>query len=304
MPSPMSSGQFGDLIDKRVTTLFHNELDNLPDMLPKLYSMKTSSDAYEKVSEVGELDDFTEFSGTVTYGSQSQGYDTTVTHLEFARGIQITRKLYDDDRHGVWERKPVSLANSWHRTRQKYGARMFNLGFSVDSFFYNNTESVALFSDSHTTTSGASTTVGFDNRVTSALSAVALSSARIQMRQFRGDVAQLFTVMPNQLLIPVDLCDRAYEIVMSEKKPDSAENNKNPQYDRFEVIEWDYLTDANNWFLMDSRLRNKWLVWYDRIPLEFARAEELDTLVAKWRAYARMSNAWFNWRWGLGAEVS
>ena len=38
--------------------------------------------------------------------------------------------------------------------------------------------------------------------------------------------------------------------------------------------------------------------------IEFAMAEELDTLVAKWRAYSRYSFMWNDWRWVLGGIVS
>lgn len=304
MPVPHNAASFGDLLDKRVTKLFYDELKQLPDMRSKFYSMEKSNDSYERWSEVGALPDFNQFTGTVTYQSQAQGYDTTATHLEFANGFQVTRDLYDDDRHGIWERRPVALANSYMRTVQKHGARQFNNAFSVDTFFYNNTEGVALCSDSHTTTSGASTSAGFDNNVTSSLSAVSVASARIQMVEFRGDQAEKISVQPDTLLVPPELYEIAYEIIASSGKVDSANNNANVHKGKYESIEWVYLTDTNNWFMIDSRQMKQWNVWFDRVPLEFGMAEELDTLIAKWRAYCRYSVAWFNWRWILGANVT
>jgi hypothetical protein len=53
------------------------------------------------------------------------------------------------------------------RTRQKHAARIFNNAFSVDSFFYNHTEGVALCSDTHTSNShDGRHLVGFDNKIT------------------------------------------------------------------------------------------------------------------------------------------
>ena len=153
MSSPMTVGQFGDLLDKRVTMLFTDRYKQLKYRIPDFYGMETSSDSFERWSEVGALPDFSEFNGTVSYQNQNQGYDVTATHKEFVNGFQITRQLYDDDRHGVWERKPKALADSYQRTRQAHGARVFNNAFSVDTFFYSNSEAVALFSNSHTTTS-------------------------------------------------------------------------------------------------------------------------------------------------------
>lgn len=304
MATPMTSGSFADLIDKRVTKLFYDEYKQLPSRKGDLFSVEKSNDSFEKWSEVGTIGDFTSFSGTVGYQSQAQGYDTTAQHLEWANGIQIERKLYDDDRHGIWERRPVALAHSANRTIEKHAASLLNNAFSVDTVFYNNTEGVALCSDSHTTTSGASTASGFDNKVTSSLSATALAAARIQMVGFRGDQAERISCMPNTLWIPPDLYDLAYEITESMGKPDTANNNRNVHFGKYDVKEWNYLTDTNNWFLMDSRMQKQWCVWFDRVPLEFAFAEELDTLVAKWRAYMRYSYMWTNWRWILGAQVS
>ena len=304
MANPMTSGSFADLIDKRVTKLFFDEYKQLPSRKAELFSVEKSNDAYEKVSEVGTVGNFTAFTGTVTYQSQNQGYDTLATHVEFANGIQIERKLYDDDRHGVWERRPVALAQSAQRSVEIDAATLLNNAFSVDTTFYSNTENVALCSDSHTTTSGASTSTGFDNKTTAALSATSLAAARVQMVNFRGDQAERISVMPDSLWIPPDLYDVAYEITESMGKPDTANNNRNVHYGKYDIKEWNFLTDTNNWFLTDSRMQKQWVVWYDRVPLEFAFAEELDNLVAKWRAYMRYSYLWANWRWILGASVS
>jgi len=37
---------------------------------------------------------------------------------------------------------------------------------------------------------------------------------------------------------------------------------------------------------------------------EFARAEDFDTLTAKWRAYARWGYGFTDWRWIYGAQTS
>ena len=308
MAVPHASVNFGDLIDKRVTKLFYDELKQLPDYVSMLYSVERSNDSFEKSSEVGALDDFSEFTGSVAYGSQYQGYDVQANHVEFTKGIQIERKLYDDDRHGIWQKRPVELANAAMRTRQKHAARLLNNAFSVDNYFYSHSENVALCSNSHTTTSGASTATGFDNLITSSLTAVSLVSARIQMMGYLDDIGNRYYSMPDELWIPIDLYDRAAEIVKSSGQVDTANNNINVHKGGYKIMPsesgWNYMTDTNNWFLSDSRLRKRFCVWYERVPLEFAMAEELDTLIAKWRAYMRYSNMYQNWRWVLGSQVS
>ena len=304
MAVPHASTNFGDLLDKRITSLFNNQYDSLPDMIADFYAMKTSGFSEERWSEIGAMPDIVPFTGTVQYGSQNQGYDTIFTHVEFAGGLQIERALFDDDRFNTMNQKPVALADAFYQRRMKDGARTWNNAFAVDPFFKHNTEAVALCSNSHTTTSGASTASGFDNLVTTALTTTALISARIQFRGFRGDQAERRSFMPDELLVPIDLEDKAWEIIKSAGKPDTANNNANFNKDRYPVRSWEYISDTNDWWIMDSRSRKKFLVWYDRIPLEFGSAEEFDTFVAKWRGYTRYSHGHTNWRFILGAQVS
>ena len=63
-----------------------------------------------------------------------------------------------------------AMATALQRTRQRHAAQLFVNAFAVDGTWNNYTEGVALCSNSHTTRSGASTTAGFDNLVTTALS--------------------------------------------------------------------------------------------------------------------------------------
>lgn len=173
MPTPSTSSNFGDLLDPRFQKLFNERYKALPDMLGRFFNMVSGADAPTKdtyrTSQVGTLGDIPEFTGTVVYDDSAQGYDGIITPKEYASGYQIERKLFDDDLYGVMDSKPKALATAYQRTRQKHGAQLFNNAFSVDSTWNNFTENVALCSNSHTTTSGASTASGFDNLATSAL---------------------------------------------------------------------------------------------------------------------------------------
>lgn len=305
MATPHTSGNFGDLLDPRFQKIFHEHYNELPDMLPMLFTFEPDNGRNNMMwSSVGTVPDFTQFTGSVSYSSQNQGYDVTATHVEFANGIQIERPLFDDDQYNIMNQRPRALAASAFRTRQKHGARMLNNAFAVDTLFYSNSEGVALCSNSHTTTSGASTASGFDNLGTAALTATAVAAARIQMTGFRGDQAERISVIPDELWYPPNLYEEAYEIINSSGKVDTANNNRNVHEGQYRGVEWNYMTDTNNWFLVDSMLKKQSVHWVDRISLEFAMAEDLDTMVAKWRAYMRYSMAHTDWRWVMGHQVA
>lgn len=305
MPTPMTSSSFGDLLDPRFQKIFQDTIKPLPDMLGTVYTMVPTNGRNNMTwSEVGTLTDWDEFTGSVAYTSLSQGYDVTMTPVEFTKGVQVQRKLYDDDQYHIMDQKPKSVADSLHRTRQKHGARLFNNAFSVDSLFYSHSEGVALCSDSHTTNSGASTASGFDNKTTASLTATAVFAMRLQMVGYRGDQAERIEVMPDELWFPPDLSEQAFEIIKSGGKVDTANNNRNFHEGRYEPYEWRYLTDTNNWFMCDSSLRKQFCFWQDRVPAEFAMIEDFDTLVAKWRGYARHGMTYVNWRFVGGAQVT
>jgi hypothetical protein len=305
MPNPMTSAAFGDLLDPRFQSIFHEVYTERPDMLPLVYNFVPTNGRNDmRWSQVGAVEDWPEFTGSVDYSNMNQGYDTTATPVEFASGIQVERKLFADDLYNIMDQRPRALARSAFRTRQKHGAQFFNLSSSVDTTFYRNTEDVAPVSNSHTTTSGASTSTGFDNMLTGSLTAVECQTAYIQMRKFRGDQAEIITVMPDTLLIPVDLQEQAYEITKSSGKVDTDFNNANVHQGRYKVIEWEYLDDVNDWWLMDSALQQESLFWTDREAIEFAMIEDFDTFVAKWRGYMRYACAHIDWRFLLGSIVS
>ena len=305
MATPHTSGQFGDLLDPRFQKIFHEQYAEVPSMLPELYTFVPTNNREDiRFSQVGALDNWSAFAGTVDYQSASQGYDTVATPIEFASGIQIERLLFLNDQYSIMDAKPRGLASSGRRTRETHGARMLNNAFSVDTLFYVNSEGVALCSNSHTTTSGASTASGFDNLGTAAISAAAVAAARIAMRNFRGDQAERISVVPDELWFPPDLYEEAFEIANSMGKVDTSLNNRNVHQGVYTLKEWEYLTDTNNWFLVDSGRRKQDVGWTDRLPVEFAFAEDLDTIIAKWRGYMIYANWHSDWRWAFGHNVS
>jgi phage major head subunit gpT-like protein len=307
MPAtPAISTGFGDLIDPRFQKIWNDSLKQLPDQVPLFFGMPPDNGRADmRWSGIGAFGDFVAFTGTVNYDSVAQGYDTTATHVEFTSGFQVERKLFDDDQYHVMDAKPTGLARAAVRSRNKHALRPFNNAFSNDTYFGNNSEGVALCSNSHTTTaSGVSTASGFDNLITSSLTATAVAAARIQMVGYVDDRGNIFDSNPDCLLYPPNLYGEAFEIVESMGKPDTGNNNKNVHQGQYDLMENRYLTDTNNWFMLDKTLMKEFLLWVDRVPLEFAYIEDFDTLVAKWRAYMRYSQAWINWRWILGAQVS
>lgn len=307
MPNvPHSSEAFGDLVDPRFQDVWNDRLAQLKDMIPELYEFETANKTTEdmRYSQVGTLEDWDPFTGSVDYDAVAQGFDVRTIPVEFSKGVQVRRKLFDDGMYHVMDAKPKGMATSYVRTRQKHAARVFTMAFSTDNFFYEHSENRPLCSSDHLTTSGAATTTGFSNITTSSLSAVAVAAARITMRGFRGDRAERIHVMPDELWHPPELYEIADEINRSTGKVNTAVNNTNVHEGVYSLHDWEYMSNPKDWFMADSTGRKDNLKWWDRVPVEFAHVEDFDTLIAKWRGYSRYSWLYVDWRWLLGGNVA
>lgn len=274
-----------------------------------LYNVQTSDKSYEKDSSVGSFSDLTPFTGTIAYDDVYQGYDVTYTAVEYAKGFKIERKLYDDDLYNIISKKPRGLAIAAKRTMEKSAANIFNTAFdatagviAVDGItVLSNSEALPLCDAAHTSTATSSTQ---NNEGTSALSATAVEATRIAMAGLMDDRDNKISIQPDLILCPRNLEETAWEIISSKGKVDTAENNPNFHEGKYKLAVWDYLTDSNNWFMIDSSMMKLALNWFDRIPLEFFQDKSFDTLIAKYACYARWSYGWSDWRWIYGQKVS
>ena len=313
----MTSDHWAELVDPRVREAFFigfSQADRVQSMLPRLFGMRSTALKDEKALAIAGIPSTGwnfEDSGRVQYTEQVKGYEETFTPHEFARGIQIDRKLIDDNRIPEALDAAEALGDAAFRMREKAGANVFINAFSaatsetLDDYGTDavGSDAVALCSTAHPRHAGDSGTTN-TNEGTLSLTKANVSTTRQLMAEMVDPNGDLINVMPDELLVPVELEDSALEIVKSALDPASANNAINPQAGRFQVITWHYLTDANAWWLMDSGYRRRALRWYDRIPLEFAREQDFDTLIAKWRAYMRFTLGWSDWRFIYGQNPS
>ena len=313
----MTSDHWSNLIDPRVREAFFIGFggdDRKQSLLPQIYNMASSQLADEKVLPIGGLGSTGwnfEDAGRVQYGEMVKGYEETFLMHEFARGMTIERKLIDDNRIQRALDAATALGDSAWRVREKAGANVFINAFSaatsetLDDYGTDavGADLVALCSAAHPRDALNSATTD-NNEGTESLTAANVSTVRRVMADYVDMNGDIVNVVPDELLVPPELEDTALTIVKSAQDPASANNTINPQAGRYRVISWNYLTDANAWFMMDSGRRRQSLRWYDRVGLEFGREQDFDTFIAKWRAYMRFTLGWTDWRFIYGANPS
>lgn len=268
--------------------------------VPQLFSVQTSSKAQEFDLGIGGFGDWREYKGAIEYDENEQLYRTTYTHVEFARGFRVERKLVDDDQYNVINRRPQGLALSAMRKREKDAASVFNNAFSAS---YTGGDGIRLCNASHPQ-SPLNAAVQ-SNAGSTALSYAAVESTRQAMRAYEDDRGELIPMSPTLILVPPELEETASSIVNTMNKVDIAEYHDNfVKRVGIQYLTWDYLTDADNWFMIDPGLCKMFLQWFDRVPLEFAEDPTSDfSLEARYRGYQRYSYGWSDWRWIYGHEV-
>jgi phage major head subunit gpT-like protein len=314
MASPLVSAQFMRLMDDRLRKVQVDAFRELPSKIDQLFGMIKSDKAWEEFYGVGAVPDIPVFSGTLEYLGVAPDYYTRIEPKEFAGGIQIERKLIDDDRYDVIKGRQNGLVESMHRVREKYGAQAFAYAFSAAFTFGSGEEGVALCSTAHLTKSGAATTTGFSNAGTTAISKTAIGATSILMRQFRSDIGARIVIEPDMIIVPDNLYDTACEAVgysaatgaSSALDPDSANNKINTQYKRYVVVSYPRLDDydTNNWYMVDSKRMKEFLLWVERIAPEISTTKDFDTFLIKQAIYARFGYGFTNWRFCYGHNVT
>lgn len=235
----------------------------------------------------------------IQYDSFNPLYESTFTHKEYAKGLQIERKLWDDDRLGNIKRRASSLGLEYGQTRATHAASVFNNAFSSS---YVGADAVALCSDSHPISPTDSSTV--DNKGTSALSYSAIKTTLQAGKRMQNDRGVAMPIFYDTLIVPVELEETANEILKAIAKPGTADNDANA-VQGIRVVMDPYLTDANNWFMADSNQARLHLLWFNRVQPEMTMDPTSDfNLAARYRGYMRYSFGWDDFRWVYGHEVA
>lgn len=296
------SEQWAQLLEPGLRSIFQVQVEALAteSRIPMIYNVIDSTKASEHFLGAGGMSDWETYQGSIEYDDFDQLYKTTLTHVPYVKGFKVSRTLVDDDMYNTINPQPRQLALSAMRTREKHAASVFNNAFSAS---YTGGDSAALCA-SHNLSPNSSGT--HSNSGTSALTYDNVVSTRELMRAFVDDRGELIMCSPDTLIVPSELEEKAWAIINTLNKVDTANFHANFVQSKIQnVIVWDYLTDANNWFLADMAMAKIHLLWIDRTPLEFEMDPTSDyRLEARFRGYMRYSYGWSDWRWVYGHNVT
>lgn len=300
--APMRSSQWDELLLPAIYRFFEVGRNMRQGLRQQLFNVQMSTRSKEESVGHGGVSsdawDAYKNSGRVGTVDFNQGYKATYTHETYPVRMEIERTLLEDDQYGVISDYARKLGISAETKMERDAASVFNNAFSSS---FTGPDAKALCATTHP--KNPNKTGSLVNKGTSALTKAAISETRQALMALEDDAGNILGMTPDLLLVPPELEDTALELVNSTLSPDSANNAINPQAGRFQVVPWHYLTDSNNWFMIDSVWMRENLRWYNRVELEFMMVHE-DSVSIVYEARMRYSYGWDDWRWVYGHEVT
>ena len=297
----ISSATLSYALDEVVSVLAYESFYGQPFFMPELYSVRTSSRRRERTASFDGLTEYEVKAETAAPAEDSivNQYEKDFVHQAFAKQVPLSRELVDDQEWGLLEDLGMQLGAAAAYTMEKYAAAPFVDAFTGATYLAEDAKSIC--NDAHTNVAGGNSQ---DNKGTTALSMTAVKATRIAMRKFKNYKGDFLSVNPDALIIPVDLEEDAWEIAKSTLRPDNANMAANIYNGMFDMYVWPFLTDVNDWFMVDRRLMKMNLLWFQRVGLEIFGEGSLLTGTKKIGGYFRFSHGVRDWRWIYGHQVA
>jgi hypothetical protein len=308
MANPMISDQWPRFVLPIIRKEWDQSMNAIASPFMSLMGVSSSVSSVEYSQGVGTFGLVPEYNsadaegapGAIQYDSFSPLFEATFTHKEYAKGVSIERKLMDDNRTGQIKRIAQNLGHSFGTTRAYHASSILNNAFAT----VTGPDSVYLCSASHNVNDSDGSHVS--NLGTTALSYAAVVATLLAGSDMNDDRGYPMPSIYNVLYVPTALLSKAYEITNAIGKPEGANNDANFLASQgLRVVVDPYLSDANNWFMIDSAQASMHALWFNRVNPEIALDPSSDyNLVAKYRGYMRYSFGWDDFRWIYGHNVS
>lgn len=303
MPVPIISEAWADALEPGIREWFFKGVGMRKNVMREqfftVYNGQKDTDHFENIGAIA-IDAWRNFEQTGNPSSVGwdRGYKTNITPGEFIVELPIRRKFLEDNLYPQIMNPTVMLGDSFTLLTETDAASVFNNAFSSS---FKGGDGVALCSASHQNGPDVSGTQSNTN--TLALTAANAETVRLAMQAFTDDKGGLLGVNPDTIIVPPQLDKEAHRLFGSPDDPDTANRATNPRYQAYNILRWDYLTDTNNWFMVDSTRMKMNLLWDDRIPLDIHLKVGDTSIQATWIARARYGYGWTDWSWIYGNNV-
>jgi len=288
----INTGSFSKALWPGVNAWYGKEYAEFKVEWTELFDQFTSRKAFEEdvgVSSFGLAQVKPEGQG-VQYDTEIQAFITRYTHIVYGLGFIVTQEAFDDDLYDVIaEKRARGLAFSMRQTKEVVGANVYNRAFTSG---YTGGDGSVMIATNHSNAIGGT----WSNKLSVAanLSEAALEQACIDIAKYTNDRGLKINVIPQKLVIPVELQFEADRILNSTKRVGTSNNDKNSIGDsgRFPggVAMNHYLTSTTAWFIRTDVKDG--MKYFSRKDDSFTEDNDFDTENAKFKATGRYSFGW------------
>ena len=296
----MNSSALDGAIDEAVTEVATAEFFMESMIMPSLYNIRPSTGPRETVQSFGELSDFEVKNEGAEMSTDQviQQFQKVFVHITRGKVLELTEEYLEDDRWDLAQDFGEQLGAVAAQTYERLAAGVFNDAFAGAT--YKGEDALSLCNAAHLNADSGNSQ---SNSGTNALTHAGVKTARQVMRDITGyESTTILGIIPNEILVSNEQEEDGYALLESTLKPGSQDNDQNMHRGRYTLYVWDFLTDTNNWFMMASRLRQRYLRWYIRRPLRVLSDASWSKGVRRIGGSFRTIHGFTNWRWVYGNQ--
>lgn len=275
--------------------IFKSSLKQHPDLRPLLFRMRQAKHGLFQYSEQHDMPMHQEVPEGTSYSYQkpSQGANKTLQVVKMGLGASISDESIRDAKFDVVADIIRKMAKSGKESQIIQAMNVFNNAFTTET----TADGLSICNTAHTLPSGRT----FSNRPSTDvdLSRSALDQLCADFEtNFIGDTGIKYTIKPKVLLVHSDSRRYAKELIGSDKKPDSMDNNINPLKDEgLMVVSSPHITDTDSWFLLADKEETGLTVVKD-YGMQSKGWEDKDTDSVKYKSRYREKVGCLN-AWGI-----
>src|SRR3990167_5006366 len=298
MPTPSSTGAFSSLLAPGLRKIYTEELLDRTTEYDKIAHVITSKRNYEDDLQVALLGTTPtkKQGGPTTFDSPIQGSSVRYTHVSYGLGFRVTQEMYTDDLYEVMNKASKDLAGANAETVETVFWSLFNN--VSDATVFAGFDGLALASTAHTLLGGG--TYANQPSTDVQISVTGIQAAVESFEKMVNERNRKILAKPWRVLIPVELKWAAREILGSQYKPYTSNNEINSLMDEeLSFFVCHYATDTNNWGLLG---RKHDLKFFWRAKQKMENSDDFSTGDALFKTFFRCVAGFGSWRetyWSL-----
>lgn len=317
-------GDFTEAMKRNMYDWFFEKYDQVPTVHDKIFNVVDSKGAYAQSTVNTNLADLVEKpeADDIVFEHVGEGRIVVGKNRTFAKGIELSKEAVEDFPPERTANVLREYASQWgesvRRSKEKFAAKFFNNGgLTAGDPIFNNTISGVVtdpsgnlvydgkpfFNLTGNARSSLNGTATYYNGHALALSSTNLPTVYQHMTTVtnRDENDEVVSVRPTILLIPPALRFTAKTLLESDRLPGGGNNDINVLQNLVQMVEWEYLTDTDAWFL---GVPKKGINWSNRQEpvIDFYQDPRnknyYATINARWGAWVD------NWRFWAGSQFA